>query len=181
MSTASFDANPSSFAIWCTLIFAIYVLSPAFASQVLSFTLPKILHRLCRQSRYLRPTERRPQRPGKATPAQRPVDAGLVGAAVASPARPQLPRGHLDAVRMPCEPEELGLWAPGATGRAPAHRRLTCHLCARKLRLPPPPPTRPPPEPPMGPWPGLPACAPAPGSAGSRSWCRSAPLRARLP
>src|SRR6266513_1090791 len=101
MSTASFDANPSSFAIWCTLIFAIYVLSPAFASQVFSTTLPKILHCLCRQSRYLRLIERRPKRPGKATPAQRPVDAGPVGAAVASPAGPQLLRVYLDAVRLP--------------------------------------------------------------------------------
>ncbi|MEA2501697.1 MAG: hypothetical protein QOD01_1808, partial [Actinomycetota bacterium] len=128
------------FAIWCTLIFAIYVLSPAFASQVLSFTLPKILHRLCRQSRYLRLAERRPQRPGEATPAQRPFDAGLVGTAVASPARPQLPGVHLDAVRPPDEPEELALRAPGATGGAPAHRRLTSHPGAYEASAPAPAP-----------------------------------------
>src|SRR5437879_3107485 len=99
MSTASFDAKPSSFAIWCTLIFAIYVLSPTFAPQVVSTTLPKILHRLCRQPRYLRLAERRPQRPGEATPAERPVDAGLVGTAVASPARPPLPRVYIADLR----------------------------------------------------------------------------------
>src|SRR5207245_11571258 len=66
MSTASFDASPSSFAIWCTLIFAISVLTPAFAPQLLSVVLPKILHCLRRQPCYLRLAERGVQRPGEA-------------------------------------------------------------------------------------------------------------------
>src|SRR5207237_606063 len=59
MSTASFDARPSSFAIWCTLIFAISALTPNFAPQLLSLVLPKILHCPGRQSGNLRPADRR--------------------------------------------------------------------------------------------------------------------------
>src|SRR6266513_4215918 len=103
MSTASFDASPSSFAIWCTLIFAISALTPTFAPQLLSLVLPKILHCLCPQSGYLRPADRHSQRPGETAPTQCLVDAGRVGTAVPTPPRPALLRVHLDAVRLPHE------------------------------------------------------------------------------